>query len=99
MTLDECREKIGHGVVYDPGYPGARREAGVLVDVGPVYAMVRYGEWVKATPPESLTLLAGEPPCRTLTEALDAAPDGAAFAQSLLGAITTYDHHRGEGES
>ncbi|QWS68223.1 hypothetical protein SEA_VANLEE_106 [Gordonia phage VanLee] len=57
MTLDECRESIGAGVVYDPGFPGARKEDGEIVDVGPVYAMVRYGSQVKATPPESLRLL------------------------------------------
>ncbi|UAK38376.1 hypothetical protein K8O93_00825 [Gordonia bronchialis] len=58
MTLDECRENIGRAVVYDAGYIGARKEDGVIVDVGPTYCFVRYGSQVKATPPERLELLA-----------------------------------------
>lgn len=57
MTLDECIESVGSVVIYDPGYLGACKEDGVIVDVGPQYAMVRYGNQVKATPPESLELL------------------------------------------
>ena len=59
MTLDECRENVGRAVVYDAGHPGARKEDGVIVDVGPVYCFVlfRGDTGAKATPPERLELL------------------------------------------
>lgn len=63
MTIDECRAHIGAGVVYDPGFPGARKEDGTIVDCGPVYAFVLYAgdRTAKATPPERLELLTPEP--------------------------------------
>lgn len=56
MTLDEARENIGAGVVYDPGH--GTREDGVIVRVSQQYVFVRYGHSsIKATPAEKLTLL------------------------------------------
>ena len=71
MTLDEAREHIGHGVVYQPPYPGAPIEQGVITSVtepdlgsrdrsaAPGYVFVRYGADYasKATRPQDLTLL------------------------------------------
>lgn len=58
MTLEEARDHIGHGVVYDPGHPGV--EQGVITSVGFRWAFVRYGSDThsKATDPGALTLLA-----------------------------------------
>lgn len=57
MTLEEARNNIGFGVVYDPGHGGAR-EDGVIIRVTHLWVMVRYdGNGVKATHPRDLTLL------------------------------------------
>jgi hypothetical protein len=40
MTLDEARQNIGAGVVYDPGY--GSKEDGVISSVGEQYVFVRY---------------------------------------------------------
>lgn len=57
MTLDECREGIGCGVVYQPqdGPP----EGGIVTSVGNRYAFVRYtgDQHSKATDPGHLTWL------------------------------------------
>ncbi len=57
MTIDEAREHIGAGVVYDPGH-GAR-EDGTIVRVSEQWVHVRYGHQTitKATPAGQLTLL------------------------------------------
>lgn len=57
MTLDEARQHIGAGVVYDPGY--GPKEDGVISSVGEQYVFVRYkGDFFgKATEPARLTLL------------------------------------------
>ena len=66
MTLDQARDHIGHGVVYQPprlaGIPGDA-EGGVITSVGDLYVFVRYGSDThpRATAPEALTLLAGDP--------------------------------------
>lgn len=64
MTLDQAREHTGHGVVYRPY---AREldgvEQGEITSVGQQYVFVRYAgdQHSKATAPEALTLLAGDP--------------------------------------
>lgn len=58
MTLDEAREHIGDGVIYQPvGYP---TEGGVITGVSDCFVFVRYrGDGhSKATAAEMLTLLA-----------------------------------------
>ena len=66
MTLDQAREHVGHGVVYQPprlaGIPGDA-EGGVITSVGELYVFVTYtgDEFPRATSPEALTLLAGDP--------------------------------------
>ena len=59
MTLDECRQHIGAGVVYRPN-GRAVSEDGVIVRVNDSYVFVRY--WGRETPsatrPEDLVLLA-----------------------------------------
>lgn len=57
MTLDECRQNIGAGVVYDPGH--GPREDGEITAVSSLYAFVHFtgDRGSKATPPERLTLL------------------------------------------
>lgn len=67
MTLDEARQNVGAGVVYDAaphltriGIQHDQKEDGTISSVGDQYVFVRYGHSsVKATPAESLTLLAG----------------------------------------
>lgn len=66
MTLNEAREHIGDGVVYQPDYPGAKAEDGVITGAGTLgeggFVFVRYaGDLTsKATRPEDLILLAPE---------------------------------------
>lgn len=56
MTLDECRDNVGAGVVYDPGY--GPREDGMILRVGDLYPFVLFvgDRTAKATPAEHLTL-------------------------------------------
>ena len=58
MTLDEARDHIGAGVVYNPGH-GAR-EDGEIVRVSDLYVFVLFvgDRTPKATPPGAPTLLA-----------------------------------------
>jgi hypothetical protein len=58
MTIDEAREHIGAGVVYNPGH-GAL-EDGTIVRVSESWVHVRYGHQTitKATAAAQLTLLA-----------------------------------------
>lgn len=60
MTLDEARDHIGAGVIYEP-YPGAPKEDGAITSVNDTFVFVRYvGDRAsKATAPELLTLLRG----------------------------------------
>lgn len=59
MTLDECRESVGKGVVYTPGHGCGASEDGVITSVGDAYVFVRYrgDSHSKATHPSNLTLL------------------------------------------
>ena len=58
MTLQEAREHIGHGVVYQTAY--GRTEDGVITSVSDRWVFVLYrGDWQgKATDPVALHLLA-----------------------------------------
>jgi hypothetical protein len=60
MTLDEARENIGAGVVYNPVH-GAL-EDGTIMRVSEDWVHVRYGYQTitKATAAEQLTLLAAD---------------------------------------
>jgi hypothetical protein len=59
MTLEEARNHIRAGVVYDSGH--GQLEDGTIVRVNQQFVFVRYANnAVKATPPEKLTLLRGE---------------------------------------
>ena len=60
MTLDEARQNIGAGVVYEPS-SGGYREDGDIVSVNDRFVFVRYvgDRSAKATSPENLTLLSG----------------------------------------
>lgn len=63
MTLDEARQHIGDGVVYDPYAPELDEpEEGVITSVNDHYVFVRYGadKGSKATAADRLTLLAEE---------------------------------------
>jgi hypothetical protein len=57
MTLDECKNHIGAGVVYEP-WLGGPKEDGEIVSVKGEYVHVRYKDGIKATYPQDLTLLA-----------------------------------------
>jgi hypothetical protein len=61
VTLDEAREHIGNGVVYDPGY--GLKEDGVITSVKDPYVFVRYrgDQHSKATIPADLTPLFSSP--------------------------------------
>ena len=58
MTLDEARQRIGHGVVYRP-FADVIPEQGVITSVNDHWVFVRYGSDVgsKATEPWLLTPL------------------------------------------
>jgi hypothetical protein len=55
MTLDEARDHIGKGVVYE-AYPGGPQEDGVVTSVGDQYVFVRFtgDHHSKATHPSLL---------------------------------------------
>jgi hypothetical protein len=57
MTLDEAREHIGDGVVYDPSH--GTPEDGTIIRVSEQWVHVRYGHQsiTKATAAAQLTLL------------------------------------------
>lgn len=57
MTLEEARNHIRAGVVYDPGH--GQLEDGTIVRVNQQFVFIRYGNNVRATSPEKLTLLSG----------------------------------------
>jgi len=59
MTLEEAREHIGAGVIYQP-HPEVRPEDGEIVSVNEHYVFVRYtgDRGAKATDPRNLQLLA-----------------------------------------
>ncbi len=59
MTLDEAREHIWAGVVYNPGH-GRPEEDGEIVRVSDLYVFVAFvgDRTPKATPPGALALLA-----------------------------------------
>ena len=56
MTLDECRQAIGAGVVYEPKH--GPRQDGVITAVSRQYVFVRYrgDDHSMATRPQDLTL-------------------------------------------
>jgi len=62
MTLDEARERIGSGVVYQ-SRPGAPLEDGEITSVNDTYVFVRYtgDRTSKATSPGALEFLAVSP--------------------------------------
>lgn len=65
MTLDEARQHIGDGVVYQP-LMGFAAEQGVITSVSAHWVFVRYGlSGSKATDPDLLTLLAAGLPSET----------------------------------
>jgi len=62
MTLEQAREHVGHGVVYQR--PGRRYwEQGMITSVNDHYVFVRYGSQAgsAATYPEDLELMAPDP--------------------------------------
>jgi hypothetical protein len=61
MLINDAREHIADGVVYDPGM-GQKKEDGVITSVGEVVVFVRYAgdNASKATRAGDLTLLS---PC------------------------------------
>ena len=60
MTLDEARQNIGNGVIYQP--IGGDAEDGTITGVSDCFVFVRYAgdPGSKATPAEMLTLLAAK---------------------------------------
>ena len=69
MTLDEARQNIGNGVVYQP--IGEDAEDGTITGVSDCFVFVRYAgdSGSKATPAEMLTLLAAIVPAPGRTNA------------------------------
>ena len=63
MTIAQCLDNIGHGVIYHPaGTPHSTANLGVITSVNESYAFVRYhgDEVSKSTRPCDLILLPSE---------------------------------------
>jgi hypothetical protein len=87
MTLDEAREHIGHGVLYQPS-GGFAAEQGVITSVNNRWVFVRYGiDGSRATDPALLSLLAVPSPPRAPAVVTPAGP--AASTVSPRGAAAT----------